>query len=116
MMLKVMIIPLALDDEGITLRLHSHGQLLAMLLARSLQWGGLSWRCETKLKHFTLGIGTVFYLKLGEDPTKGNQKVYARVGIEFCAQICFKYKAKAVTYLLPLTIGGVFLLLKQSQK
>ena len=61
MMLKIMIIPLALDDEGITLRLHSHGRLLVRLVASDLQWGrGLSWRCETKLKQFTLGIGTIF--------------------------------------------------------
>ena len=40
MMLKIMIIFLALDDEGITLKLYSHGQLLARLVARNLQWGG----------------------------------------------------------------------------
>ena len=35
-----MIIFLALDDEGITLKLYSHGQLQARLVAKNLQWGG----------------------------------------------------------------------------
>ena len=34
MMLTIMVILLAWDDEGITLKLHSQGQLLA----RNLQW------------------------------------------------------------------------------
>ena len=68
MMLKIMIILLASDDEGITLRLHSHGRLLAKLVVRNLQWGGgLSRRCEAKLKKFTIEIETVFCPKLGED-------------------------------------------------
>ena len=44
MMLKIMIIPLALDDEGITLRLHSHERILAWLVARNLQLRG-GWGC-----------------------------------------------------------------------
>ena len=74
MMLKIMIILLASDDEGTTLKLHSHGQLLARLVARNLQWVGLSRRCETKLKQFTLGIGTVFCPKLGEGQKKKRKK------------------------------------------
>ena len=37
MTLTIMIILLAWDDEGITLKLHSHGRLLA----RNLQWKGV---------------------------------------------------------------------------
>ena len=49
MMLKTMIILLASDDEGITLKLHSHGRLSAKLVARNLQWwGGLSHKNQTK--------------------------------------------------------------------
>ena len=40
---------------------------LARLVARNLQQGeGLSQRCETKLKQFTFGTGTVFCPKLPE--------------------------------------------------
>ena len=67
MMLTIMIILLAWDDEGITLKLHSHGRLLARCLARNLQMEGGVQRCETKLKQFTFGIGTFFCPKLGEE-------------------------------------------------
>ena len=60
MMLTIVIILLAWDDEGITLKLHSHGRLLARCLARNLQWGGGVQSCETKLKQFIFGIGTFF--------------------------------------------------------
>ena len=36
--------------------------------------GGQSHRCETKLKQFTLGIGTLFCPKLGEDQKKKEKK------------------------------------------
>ena len=86
MMLKIMIILLASDDEGITLRLHSHGRLLAKLVAMNLQWrgGGCLGGVKPNRKQFTFGIGTVFCPKLGEDQKK---KVFARVGIEFCDRI-----------------------------
>ena len=67
MMLTIMIVLLAWDDEGITLKLHSHGRLLARCLARNLQWEGGVQRCETKLKQFIFGIGTFFCPKLGEE-------------------------------------------------
>ena len=38
MMLTIMVILLARDDEGITLKLHSQGRLLTRCLARNLQW------------------------------------------------------------------------------
>ena len=41
MTLTIMIILLVWDDEGITLKLHSHGRLLARCLARNLQWEGV---------------------------------------------------------------------------
>ena len=41
MMLTIMIILLAWDDEGITFKLHSHERLLARCLARILQWEGV---------------------------------------------------------------------------
>ena len=41
MTLTIMLILLAWDDEGITLKLHSHGRLLARCLARNLQWEGM---------------------------------------------------------------------------
>ena len=41
MMLTIVIILLAWDDEGITLKLHSHERLLARCLARNLQWEGV---------------------------------------------------------------------------
>ena len=39
MMLKITIILLASDDEGITLKLHLHRRLLARHIARNLKWG-----------------------------------------------------------------------------
>ena len=79
-----MIILLASDEEGITLKLHSNGRLLARLVVRSLHWGGgaLFRRCETKVKQFTLGIGAVSCLKLGEDRER-KKKLFAQVEIEF---------------------------------
>ena len=38
---KIMIILLTLDDKGITLKLHSHGWILARLVARNLLGGGV---------------------------------------------------------------------------
>ena len=55
MMLKIMIVLLVLDEEVITFKLHSHGRLLARLVARNLQMDegeGVCRRCETKLKQF----------------------------------------------------------------
>ena len=40
MMLKIMIIRLASDNEGTTFKLHSHEQPLARFVARNLQLGG----------------------------------------------------------------------------
>ena len=54
-----MTILLASDDEGITLKFHSHGRLLA----RNLHWGGLFRRCEIKLEQYTLVIGTIFFAR-----------------------------------------------------
>ena len=71
---------------------------------------GESRRCEFKLKSFTLGIRTVVCPKLGENQKKKKKKVFARVGIEYCDQILFKFKVKAVIFLLPMTMGGLFLL------
>ena len=86
MILKVIIILLASDDEGITLKLHSQGRLLARLVAKNLQWGwGLLRRCETKLKQVTLAIGTDFFPKLGEEG------LYLDLD-QFFAQSCVKTK------------------------
>ena len=74
---------------------------------------GLFRRCEIKLKQFTFGIGTIFCPNLGEDQKKQKKTVFIRVGIEFCDQILFKYRVKAVTFLLPMTMSGLFSLLDQ---
>ena len=39
-------------------------------VARNLQWRGMFWRSEIKQKWFSLGIGTIFWPKLGEDQKK----------------------------------------------
>ena len=53
----------------------------------------------------------VFCPKLIEDQKK-EKKVFVRVGIEFRDKILFKSRVKAVTFLLPMTMGGLFLLLE----
>ena len=72
MMLKVMIVFLASDEEGITLKIHLHRRLLARHVARNLKWGGrrVFRRYDTKLGQFMFGIGTVVCLRLGEDQRK----------------------------------------------
>ena len=85
-------------------------KIMIILLASDLQGGGMFRRCETKLKQFTLGIGTIFCPNLGEDQKK---TVFARVGIEFCDRILFKYRVKAITFLLPMAMSGLFSLLEQ---
>ena len=58
---KIMIIHLASDDQGITLKLLLQGQLLARRVAMNLKSEeGLFRRCDTKLVQLTLVIGTVF--------------------------------------------------------
>ena len=69
------------------------------------------WRCEIKVKLFTFGFGATFCLKLGEDQKK---KVFALVGIEFCDRIHFKSRVKTGILLLPMTMGGLFLILEQN--
>ena len=67
MMLTIMIILLAWDDEGITLKLHSHGRLLEVRVpSQEFAMGGGVQRCETKLKEFIFGIERFFCPKLGE--------------------------------------------------
>ena len=76
-------------------------------VARNLRWRGLFRRYETKLKQFTLGIGTILCPKLVEDQKK--KKVSAPVGIEFCDRVLFQFRVKAVTFLLPIMpLGGIF--------
>ena len=75
MMLKSIII---LDDEGISLKLHlQHGQLLTRRVARYLKSGegGCFGGVTTNWDSLHL-IGTVFYLKLGED-----QKINLKKGL-----------------------------------
>ena len=61
--------------------------------------GGLFWRCETKLKRFSLEIGTVLCPRLGEDQKK---KVFTQAEIDFCDLILFKPKVQVVTFSLPM--------------
>ena len=82
-----MIILLASNDQGITLKLHLQGRLLSQARSQEFEMeGGLFRRCDTKLVQFTLGIGMFFFsLKLGEDQKKKKKKkkVFVGVGIEF---------------------------------
>ena len=63
MMLTIMIILLAWDDEGITLKLHSHGRLLA----RNLQWEGVFRGVKPNLNSLYLELERFFCPKLGEE-------------------------------------------------
>ena len=67
MMLTIMIILLAWDDEGITLKLHSHGRLLPRCLARNLQWEGVFRGVKPKLNSLYLELERFFCPKLGEE-------------------------------------------------
>ena len=60
MMLTIMIILLAWDDKGITLKLHSHGQLLAWCLARNLQWEGVFGGVKPNLNSLYLELECFF--------------------------------------------------------
>ena len=62
-----MIILLAWDDEGITLKLHSHGRLLARCLARNLQWEGVFRGVKPNLNSLYLELEGFFCPKLGEE-------------------------------------------------
>ena len=127
MMLTIMIILLAWDDEGITLKLHSHGRLLARCLARNLQWEGVcsevwnqtytvyiwKWNVflpEIRWRKPSLGFGPVFCPKLSED----QKKVFVQVVIEFCDRILFKSRVKVVTFSLLMPMGGYFRFLRKN--
>ena len=85
MMVKIMIILLASDDKGITLKLHLHGRLLARRATKNLEWG-LFRSCGTKLGQFTIEIGTVFRAKLDEDQKKKKKSSLPALGSSFATE------------------------------
>ena len=62
-----MIILLAWDDEGITLKLHSQRATFSQVPSQEFAMGGGVQRYETKLKQFIFGLERFFCPKLGEE-------------------------------------------------
>ena len=79
MMLKIMIILLASDDQGITFKLHLLGRLFAWRVARNLKLGGGCFGGVTpNWDSLNLELKSFFCLKLGKDQKKEKKGVRPR--------------------------------------